>query len=672
MGGVVGSLAERAPVACSSWAAPWAPNSHGAAGASAPTSTTSLGGALQSRAASSSSSALRGGIISRWGPSPEQMAGGLLQAPSGFESLPAARSWDMSAAHAAEWKRKGVPRKVGLRMHAQEQFATAVASELRFSAPSAAGEEAAADMGFLLAAEDLAPVAAGGPRPSGEELWGRFTPRVQCALMAAAAAQRAWRAPMRATQGYSRAKTRDEDWADTAARALMPLLPPQVADALAGGGGGVLPREDCAWQVKDALIEKAGVRGDVLVDYARFFCFVRGFSQAMGWSGWPFPMQAGVFALLVRGKHAMAVRAAEGARGGVTVGDHFRALGISAANHICCPIEYDHPAVWGAAPSAKSGGGRQSVAATAPLKVSVHVMRIARGMQRSPMRFLARTAVFAEVAGARVQDAERVEFLRDVPPTGESPVPRGECYRAKQGGEPLHLFMAPRDYLGVIPWWEEHLQEAIELGRRATPPLEPGRGIGFPRWTGPKGCKSDIALATELLPEVATKREIRVALFSLWEQPPLKLGPAQRKEAGVKGHTLHGSVSDAIGYIGEHPVVPYELPPDLARGFSDKDQRVSGNWLREARQGPQQATQQGTAPAQPPGAPDARAQSQHVYGRGEGRLSGREQQIDVTGRATRFVCAGLTHWGMGRPLSDFPAGNGDWSIVKPPSAEAHA
>jgi hypothetical protein len=429
-----------------------------------------------------------------------------------------------------------------------------------------------------------------------------------------------------------------------------------VAESLAGGAGDLLAPVDRAWQVRDALLEKSGTRGDILIDVAKFLVFARAFARGMGWPGIPMPMRAGVFAIMVRGKHALATAAAVGARGGETVGARFRATGISMANNLCFPIEYDHPAVWGAAPSAKAGGGRQRVAATAPLKLSIHVMRKAREAQPSPGRFTARSAVFSELTGSRVQEAERLELMLDEQdPEG---VMRGYCYMAKDG-EPIELFAPARDYLGRIDWWREHVEESMQLkGERG--------GVAFRRWHGPHGCKSDIYKAAGLLAEVASRGEIRDAIFAVWAQPPLSLGKAQRKLAGVRGHSLHGSAPDAMGFIGEHPVVPYELAEDLKRGFTAQDVRRGGNWRREASQGPQAPTRVGRAPAEPPGAPDARAQSEHVYGRGEGRLSDRRQQISVRMRLCRFVETALRAWGVDtRPLSEMPEGNADWALVVP-------
>ena len=83
-------------------------------------------------------------------------------------------------------------------------------------------------------------------------------------------------------------------------------------------------------------------------------------------------------------------------------------------------------------------------------------------------------------------------------------------------------------------------------------------------------------------------------------------------------------------------------------------------------EGPAGADAGGPRAAEPPGAPDARAQSEHVYGRGEGRLSDRRQQISVRMRLCRFVETALRACGVDtRPLSEMPEGNADWALVVP-------
>ena len=191
----------------------------------------------------------------RWGPPPAARVEE--QARVAEPSVPAASAWDMTAAHAAAWKHKGVHPKVALRMHAREQYSSALASTVPvpvpavLTAPAVAGllpAPAPAPEAWLIGEEDLAVAAVGGTQPSGEQLWARFTPEVQKALRAGADAQAAWRAPTRSAKGYASAKERDRVWAGLAADALLPMLPPLVADALAGGGGAWVSKTDKVWQ----------------------------------------------------------------------------------------------------------------------------------------------------------------------------------------------------------------------------------------------------------------------------------------------------------------------------------------------------------------------------------------------------------------------------------------
>jgi hypothetical protein len=218
-------------------------------------------------------------------------------------------------------------------------------------------------------------------------------------------------------------------------------------------------------------------------------------------------------------------------------------------------------------------------------------------------------------------------------------------------------------FFGALDWWPELLAESLAMS-----------GVGCPRWAGPRGSRANILLASGLLPELASKDEIRSAIFALWAAPPLCLGLQGRKDAGLRGHSLHGSAPDATGFISEFPVVPYALPEDLRRGFTPPETRVAGNWRRCSAQGATESSRVGTAPAAPPGAPDARADSEHVYGRGDGRMSSRAQQLRVRDRLCRFVACALRHARIS-PESfapgSMPEGNADWQLVVPEPASAH-
>ena len=196
-------------------------------------------------------------------------------------------------------------------------------------------------------------------------------------------------------------------------------------------------------------------------------------------------------------------------------------------------------------------------------------------------------------------------------------------------------------------------------------PLHQFGGIACLRWEGGYGSRSKLAKATHLVGEVAEKSEIRLATFSTWAEPPLEMTESARKAAGCTGHTGHVSGSDAMGFIGLHPIVPYQLPDDLKRGFTSDEQRIAGNWRRKADPSTAEPVRRGAGNAIPNGEPNARDDSERVYGRGEGRMSAREQQLRARSRLCRFVECGLRKWGIDRPISDLPKGNADWEIIIP-------
>mmetsp|Transcript_15813 Transcript_15813/g.40129 ORF Transcript_15813/g.40129 Transcript_15813/m.40129 type:complete len:559 (-) Transcript_15813:592-2268(-) len=488
-------------------------------------------------------------------------------------------------------------------------------------------------------------------QPSADDPWHRFSPEAKAALEAGAKARAAWKPPSKPT-GFAKAEDRDKAWVQRAADALIPMLPTAVAEAMAGRDDGQLSSHDRAWQARAAVVRQAGRSGnraEVLIEVSKLLVFMEAFARTLGVQ--LFPMQPAMVAMIVGGEHARATAAGVGSRGGATTGARIRSTIQMMADSFEFPIDYDAPCVWGAAPAAKAGGegGRQSVAAAAPLKMSLHTMRLARSPHPSPGRYVARSMVFAEITGARVQDCERLVLARDA----RQNVMSAKAYTAKDG-EPLELFAYARDFFGVIPWWEEHITDAERLG-----------GIAFPLWDGPWGCKRDIFKATSLREEAADCPAIRKAYFAVWAQAPLSCGDAERKEAALRGHTLHGSVADAAGFIGLNPVVPYPLESDLKSGFQTEDERILGNWRRDKKGESGGPPRLGNGIAQPPGAADARAESQHVYGRGQGRKSSREQQLRARGRLCRFIEAAVKAWGTDRPLSELPEGSEDWRIVIP-------
>ena len=94
-----------------------------------------------------------------------------------------------------------------------------------------------------------------------------------------------------------------------------------------------------------------------------------------------------------------------------------------------------------------------TVAATAPLKLPVHVMRKARDRSLNIVQLhYNQTAVLCALWDVRIADGERLEVSLDK----EDPeIPHGKCYTSKDS-EALEVFAYPRDYLGTFDWWPEY------------------------------------------------------------------------------------------------------------------------------------------------------------------------------------------------------------------------
>ena len=386
----------------------------------------------------------------------------------------------------------------------------------------------------------------------------------------------------------------------------------------------------------------------------RTLAFIRGFEVAMAREepGYvAFPMSGPTAALLIHGEHVRATAAGAGSRGGSTVGHTFRAS-LKRCRALGCPIDTDHPAVAAAAPSAKAAGGRRSTAATTPLKVMAHMETVAAmepaalaaELQRAGLkctdfgvrllRFYARSLLLAALTSARVQDAVRTQFFSDehYPDT----VVRGFCEISKDS-EPMQLYAPALGVLGALVWLPEHLSSIGECGQ------------AFPYWEGDYGSKSNPARASSLVAagggaaaSVATKGQVRDALFAVLRSPPLGWSDEERRAHGMTAHSLHGSLSDYARFIGEFPEAPFPLPPPLRRGFTRTEVRELGHWLRDKNE-PDDVppSARGSGPAAPPGARPQRGAMEDGYTRGDGRIGERGSQLQVRTRLLQYLAAAV-------------------------------
>jgi hypothetical protein len=161
---------------------------------------------------------------------------------------------------------------------------------------------------------------------------------------------------------------------------------------------------------------------------------------------------------------------------------------------------------------------------------------------------------------------------------------------------------------------------------------------------------------------VADKAQVRAALYSIWAAPPLGMMAEQRRRIGVTGHSIHGTLADVLRAIGEFPRVRYELPPDLARGFTRYEARIAGHWRRDKNAPDYVAPQsRGAGPAVPPGAASQRDASEDLYSRGEGRMGERAEQLRVRGRAWSFLRVARRAWGG--QWQDLLGDASDWPTI---------
>ena len=174
----------------------------------------------------------------------------------------------------------------------------------------------------------------------------QYDQRTRAALEAAVRERRDWKPPPCPKVGFrgaGAAKRREEAHKGLRADALIPLLPPRVALSLAGWGVRQVSATDRSLLVRDAILEKGGPHGDILVQICKMIVFIKAFARAMDIDPWP--MEPALAALLISAEHSRATSEAKGSRGGETVGAGFRTTLIAMAENFTFEIEYDAPCI---------------------------------------------------------------------------------------------------------------------------------------------------------------------------------------------------------------------------------------------------------------------------------------------------------------------------------------
>ena len=507
------------------------------------------------------------------------------------------------------------------------------------------------------------------------------------------------RLPARPALGFASDRERSAAWAEAAADALLGAMAASGHDPMAALLGGELAtrqvsKRDCKLLARVALLDRSGSDGQPLIDVIKMIAFIEGFSAERrkadpGFD--PFPMSPALAGMIVRGEHLRGVAAGTGARGGQMVGanvlrvlKYMRLVGYDIRG-------LDEPVVRGAAPSAKAAGGKRTTAATlgpltichlewwAATDVAVLVAYLnTYGLEKgwkcaryeagvAILRFVIRSFVLCLYTSARIQDAVRVVFSPDPVDLGTKIY--GQIWRTKDG-EAMDLHGVAAGMLGPFAWLGEYLTHAAFFGQ------------AFPAWDGPRGSKADLTRATvltEVAPErrkpgdplagVASKPMMRLALVCALRVPPLARTEPELKSFKERGHSMHGTPSDAARMAGEFPPVPWVQGTALERGFSKPERRMLGHWLRaqhEASERPDEA--RGAGPAAPPGARAARDDMDDRYTRGEGRGGERCEQLRVRGRLVDFLRMALHQYGVrtGRSWRDLPRDPaGGWRAIFP-------
>ena len=466
-------------------------------------------------------------------------------------------------------------------------------------------------------------------------------PRVRAALERAREAMKACKVPPRPQGGFVSGDAREKAWIDAGATALAARLPPETRLRIAGGQdavdqvGGMRQLDVIAGA---NLRENAGSDGHKLFAAIKWCAFFEAFAEAMQQPAWP--VRTPLTWLAVNSEHERATAAGKGSRGGGTVGAHARDMMVFMHN-IRLPVEVDKVLLRSAAPPAAPAGGNTDGSA-GPLLIEhkCQFEAVARGAQRTPQRWWARSLLLGGVDVAlRCADGVRLKIALEEDPTFgiitvvDAVVPTS---RSKDG-LPIQAFAPAEGLLGPYAWAREHVADMHALGQ------------AFPAWEGPWGAQKDFSKATGVTRFVVGKPKIVVAIRGLLKMEPLCATDDELRALAISGHSMHDTAPDWSATIGEWPSFPFELEEADKAGFSSPQVGLIGNWLRlkgrlhDVRPEGDAARAAATGEGRPAGAPNRRGEQHGRYTRGENREGARTQQLRLRGRLTRIVRAVIEH-----------------------------
>jgi hypothetical protein len=174
----------------------------------------------------------------------------------------------------------------------------------------------------------------------------------------------------------------------------------------------------------------------------------------------------------------------------------------------------------------------------------------------------------------RVAEAWRSRIVLD--PEDPARVMRGHAYLTKDGS-PSDVSAPAEGLLGPYLWYEEFL-ESVLVGGRPT----------FPKWAKPRGSAGDIRCCGGFASgtrAVAPKEDIRSALSSLLQLPPLSATRDELEAWNVTGHSAHATFSEwarcCVAALPGSVICQAAEAAGLSRSFDALELDVLGHWLRD-------------------------------------------------------------------------------------------
>jgi len=488
------------------------------------------------------------------------------------------------------------------------------------------------------------------------------------------------RKPRRPRRTFSNDRERAAFEMQEQVETLLPLLPAQVVAAMLGGEHGMAqvpnPEQRLA-MLRRNLASRGGLDGARVKGLRAMLCSVRSYAATelritdmQAADAACFPASVQLVHQVIAHAHAKATAGGAGSQGGSTVGNSVRENFIFAAEKLGWPIEVPRAQIEHAAPKPRLLVRKK--AGTLPIAAKCQLEQLASGapipgLEPSSARVVIHYARSLLAAGLdqslRVAEGVRVDLWADE--TDPTTVMRGRASLGKDGA-PVDIYAPAEGILGQYKWYPAHLRACVESGQI------------FPAWEKPRRSRGDIAKATDLCPNAASKPDVRAAFKRLLQLPPLSLTGDEISGLNIQGHSGHATFPDWARAIGQDVIIP-GLDDSLKCGFGPNDIDALGHWLRDAGAKAESTAAEAARAAQPadarraaavaslPGKGASAGQMRNYYGASgsnTARISERAIQLRVRQRLLRIVRAAVAATGL--DWTALPRGMTDISILSPP------